>query len=147
MEIFVKLQGGKRLRPKFVRRLAENSATRDRLTSVTQPQDTEDDEEEAEEDEAPHHPFFEELSRNLKNRRKSHRNVCDTMLHEFLYPGQDKHWSSLEKMYRDKARTLTSAEKTEFSAVLKKFLKAVQVRRGRGPSVIIRVMLFILGLS
>jgi hypothetical protein len=71
------------------------------------------------------HAFFRALSAHVPNRRKAHRNVCDIFLHETLYPGQDKHWTSLETMYRDKAGTLSESEKTRFRTLLGRFHRAV----------------------
>jgi len=131
MDIFVKLQGGKSLTKTEVRaalggRLCEFVTD---LTSAAAGNDEEEDEE------APPsgHPFFSEV--NIRNSRKAHRNLCDVLLHEFLYPTQDKHWSSLETMYLDKATTLTSEEQNRFRRFLNQFYRAVQVSVNGEPRV------------
>jgi len=53
--------------------------------------------------------------------------MADIMVHEVLYPGEDKHWSSLESMYRDKSNTLTKNEKAQCRSQFKKFLKATTI--------------------
>ena len=122
MDIFVKLQGGKSLTKAEVR-----AALGGRLCEfVTELTSAGSRTEEEEDGDAPlsNHPFFREV--NIRDTRKAHRNLCDVLLHEFLYPGQDKHWSSLETMYLDKAVTLTEDEQTRFRKELNRFHKAVQ---------------------
>jgi hypothetical protein len=111
MEIFVMLQGGKSLTKTEIR-AALGGKLCDFVTELTGHGG------------ARRHPFFIELSRNLKNRRKAHRNVCDVLLHEHLYPGQDKHWTSLEKMYREKTTNLSASDRAGFSTTLRRFLRA-----------------------
>jgi Protein of unknown function DUF262 len=129
MDIFVKLQGGKALTKAEVRaalggRLADFVTD---LTSSVINSDTSSEEEE--EAIAPlQHPFFVEV--NIPNTRKGHRGLCDVLLHEFLYPGLDKHWSSLETMYLDKANTLTDDEKDRFRQMLNQFYRDVQMEIG-----------------
>jgi hypothetical protein len=135
MDIMVKLQGGKSMTKAVVRsalggRLCE--FVRDLTTSV-RPGGTDDDEA-ALEDERSRHAFFQEV--NMANSRKAHRNLCDVLLHESLYPGQDKHWSSLESMYLDKAGTLAEREKEQFRKELNRFYKDVQVKVGKERRII-----------
>lgn len=78
------------------------------------------------------HEFFRQLSSNLADRRKSHRNVCDILLHEFLFSGQDKHWTSLEQMYRDRADTFPARHQTAFSDSLTKFMRAASAPHNGG---------------
>jgi len=127
MDIFVKLQGGKPLTKTEVRG-ALGGRLCDFVTELTSPMILTDSDSEESEDTPSHHPFFAEV--NLRNTRKSHRNLCDVILHEFLYPGQDKHWSSLETMYLDKANTLTDDEKNKFRQALNKFYRDVQIEIG-----------------
>ena len=58
------------------------------------------------------HEFFRDIP--IKNSRKAHRGLCDVLLHEYLFPGQDKHWSSLESMYLQKSTNLTNAQREGF---------------------------------
>ncbi|MEK7466204.1 MAG: DUF262 domain-containing protein [Planctomycetota bacterium] len=129
MDIFVCLQRGKVL-TKTETRAALGGRLCNFVTKLTSaPRLTGEDEEDDEESPSESlHPFFKQV--NVRNSRKAHRNLCDVMLHEFLNPGQDKHWSSLESMYRDKAQTLTAADEDGFRTSLGKFLKAFQKGRG-----------------
>ena len=124
MEIFVMLQGGKSLTKTEVR-AALGGQLCDFVTDLTAgPLINPGDDEEEEREEAPapsKHPFFNALTPNLANRRKSHRNVADILLHEHLNPGQDKHWTSLETMYREKAHSLTTLQKSTFRTSLARF--------------------------
>jgi hypothetical protein len=123
-DIFVKLQGGKSLNKAEVRAALPGLVT-DFVSELTSASvEVGEDEEEEEESPPSQHPFFAEV--NLPNRRKAHRNLCDVLLHEHLYPGQDKHWSSLESLYLDKAHTLTQREKDRFRDDLNRFLEAVR---------------------
>jgi hypothetical protein len=124
MDIFIKLQGGKSLNKSEVR-AALGGKVCDFVTDLTSPSTatTEDDEDEIEP--SSHHPFFQQV--NLRNVRKAHRALCDVLLHEHLYPGVDKHWTSLETMYREKSISLTDRDKTNFSASLGKFQRACTV--------------------
>ncbi|MFM1830809.1 MAG: hypothetical protein RLZZ558_1149, partial [Planctomycetota bacterium] len=60
-----------------------------------------------------------------------HRNVCDVLLHEYLYPGKDKHWESLAQLYREKADQLTKGQEAEFVRILQSFLKQMETRVGK----------------
>lgn len=127
MDIFVMLQGGKSLTKTEVRAAlgGELCGFITELTSGTSVQDEESDEEEVSK-----HEFFQKLAKNMPNRRKAHRNMADIMVHEVLYPGEDKHWSSLESLYRDKSTTLTKNEKKLCRSQIKKFLSATTVTIG-----------------
>lgn len=127
-DIFVKLQGGKSLNKAEVRAALPGLVTDfvSELTSIPAELGETDDEEE--EEPPSRHPFFAEV--NIPNRRKAHRNLCDILLHEFLYPGQDKHWSSLESMYLDKSSTLTNRERDGYRTTLNRFYQDVQVQVG-----------------
>jgi hypothetical protein len=120
-DIFVRLQGGKSLTKTEIR-AALGGKICDFVTELTSPATIQD---ESDDEELPsQHPFFQKI--NIRNIRKQHRNLCDVLLHEYLYPGQDKHWTSLEQMYLEKAATLSENEKTEFKSLLGKFQKAVE---------------------
>lgn len=127
MDIFIKLQGGKSLTKTEVR-AALGGRICDFVTELTSPSiaTTEDDEEENEP--SSHHPFFAHV--NLRNVRKAHRNLCDVLLHEYLFPGLNKHWSSLEALYRDKSTTLTEGEKNGFRTKLGQFQRACSYTEG-----------------
>lgn len=114
MEIFVMLQGGKSLTKTEIR-AALGGKLCEFVSVMTQHRGS------------GRHAFFQELSRNLKDRRKSHRNVCDVLLHEVLYPGHDKHWTSLEKMYREKSDQFSAADRRELESQLNRFLRAVTI--------------------
>ncbi|MBN1572377.1 MAG: DUF262 domain-containing protein [Deltaproteobacteria bacterium] len=123
MDIFVKLQGGKPLNKTEIR-AALGGKLCNFVTEMTSKLTlTSDDIEEIETPSK--HPFFQKI--NIKNYRKAHRNLCDILLHEFVYPGQDKHWSSLETLYLDKSTTITDQEKRQFVKVLGQFQKAVEI--------------------
>lgn len=135
MEIFVRLQGGTPLNKAEVR-AALGGELCDFVSELTSPpapvtEDTELDE--PEELETTGHTLFKLLSRNLKNRRKSHRAICDYLLAEYLRPGEDKHWQSLLDLYREKATTLKQREREGFRVALTGFMNAclVQGRDGR----------------
>lgn len=123
MDIFVMLQGGKSLTKTEVR-AALGGELCEFVTNLTSPITISDDADDS--DEPPSkHSFFKDLNNNFPNRRKAHRNVCDILLHEILYQNQDKHWTSLETMYRDKMRGFTETQKTNFTTILGKFHRAV----------------------
>jgi len=125
-DIFVKLQGGKSLTKTEVRAALPGLVT-DFVSDLTIPP-TLVSEDDLEDEEAPgRHDFFSEIQ--IPNRRKAHRNICDILLHEFLYTGQDKHWSSLESLYLDKAQTLTETEMTRFRTSLSQFHRDVQIEK------------------
>jgi len=122
MDIFVKLQGGKSLTKTEIR-AALGGRLSEFVTELTDPGRIEiDDYDEI--IERSNHPFFQKI--NIKNVRKAHRNLCDILLHEYLYPNHDKHWSSLETMYYDKSTTLSEAEQDDFRRILGKFQRAVE---------------------
>jgi hypothetical protein len=125
MDIFVMLQGGKSLTKTEVR-AALGGKLCEFVTDLTSDVPSIDDE--SEEDIIPKHKFFIKLTKNIQNKRKAHRNMCDVLLHEFLYPNKDKHWSTLETMYRDKSKTLTESEMSEFRKLLSKFLKDFSIK-------------------
>lgn len=123
MDIFVKLQGGKSLTKTEVR-AALGGKLCDFVTELTSEVRMVIDE--SDEEELPsRHPFFQKV--NLRNIRKAHRNICDILLHEFFYTDQDKHWSSLEAMYFEKATTLTEDEQSRFRTILGRFQRAVEI--------------------
>jgi len=125
MDIFVRLQGGKSLN-KVEIRAALGGKLCDFVSSLTSSGSGQDEDEEDADAEPSQHPFFAQLAPNVRNTRKAHRNVCDVLLHEFLHPDSDKHWSSLESMYRDKASTFSEDEGTRFRTELGRFHRAVQ---------------------
>lgn len=121
MSIFVMLQGGKSLTKTEVR-AALGGKLCDFITEITT--DTKNADEENEElVNMPRNPFFKALTKNAANRRKSHRNIADILIHEMLYPNQDKHWSSLENMYQEKSNSLSDYDKKKFKTLLTTFLK------------------------
>jgi Protein of unknown function DUF262/HNH endonuclease len=123
-DIFVKLQGGKSLNKAEVRAALPGLVT-DFVSDMTAvPGNLGEGDDDQEEETPSRHPFFAEV--NVPNRRKAHRNLCDVLLHEYLYPGQDKHWSSLESMYLDKGGTLTPRERDGFRNELNRFHGDVQ---------------------
>lgn len=123
MDIFVRLQGGKSLTKTEVR-AALGGKLCDFVSELTSEPRMEI--EDFEEDDLPsQHPFFRDI--NIRNTRKAHRNLCDVLLHEFLYPRQDKHWSSLETMYLDKSATLTEDEQMKFRSILGRFHRSVRI--------------------
>ena len=124
MDIFAMLQGGKPLTKTEVR-AALGGELCDFVTELTT--DNSVQEEDSEVEEVSRHEFFNKLSKNMPNRRKAHRNMADIMIHEILYPGEDKHWSSLESMYRDKYSTLTKTEKETCRRTIKQFLQATTI--------------------
>lgn len=124
MDIFVKLQGGKSLNKTEVR-AALGGRLCDFVTELTEGTASVGTDDSDEEDVPLGHEFFKGI--NVRNVRKAHRNLCDVLLHEELYSGKDKHWSSLETMYRDKASTLTEEEKRRFRSSLTRFQRSVEV--------------------
>jgi hypothetical protein len=122
-DIFVKLQGGKSLNKAEVRAALPGLVTEFVSDLTAASVELGEDEDDAE-DLPARHQFFGEV--NVPNRRKAHRNLCDVLFHEFLYPGHDKHWSSLESMYLDKAATLTARERDGFRNELDRFYRDVQ---------------------
>jgi hypothetical protein len=133
MDIFVMLQGGKSLTKTEIR-AALGGKLCDFVTELTSDSSVieEDEEESSEQESFEKHEFFKLLSRNLRNTRKAHRNVCDIIIHEIVYPDKDKHWSSLEKMYMEKSKTLTDKEKLLSRGLLTNFTKAfTQVEKGK----------------
>lgn len=121
MDIFVRLQGGKSLTKTEIR-AALGGQVCDFVTELTSGGNVQDEENEEVPEERSNHQFFRELA--IRNSRKAHRNVCDILLHEYLSPGRDKHWSSLEALYRDKAATLSEKEKNGFRDSLSRFRRA-----------------------
>lgn len=120
MDIFVMLQGGKSLTKTEVRG-ALGGKLCEFITSLTSNSIRSDSDDESGVEEQSAHPFFVALASNLRNTRKSHRNVADILLHEFLNPGDDKHWSSLEAMYRDYSKKFDKRKQDQFSETLKRF--------------------------
>lgn len=127
MDIFVMLQGGKSLTKTEVR-AALGGEFCEFITELTSGPEVRDDEEEQATEEVSRHEFFKMLSKNMPNRRKAHRNMADIMVHEILQPGEDKHWSSLESLYRDKAHGLSKAERKHCQGQIKGFLQATTVQ-------------------
>ena len=130
MEIFVRLQGGTPLTKAEVR-AALGGELCDFVSELTSPlmPVTEDTElEDTDEPESSGHTFFRLLGRNLKNRRKSHRAVCDYLIAEYSRPGEDKHWQALLDLYREKATTLKPKEKEGFRTALTSFTNAALVQ-------------------
>ena len=134
MDIFVRLQGGKSLSKTEIR-AALGGKLCDFVSELTTDSIIENDDSD---DEIPKHKFFKLLSSNIPNRRKSHRNVADIMLHEYLYPNKNKHWSSLEGMYREKFSQFTDAEKNGFRKLLSCFQKSVSKQKDNGEKTIIK---------
>ncbi|RYG39306.1 MAG: DUF262 domain-containing protein [Burkholderiales bacterium] len=120
MDIFVMLQGGKPLTKTEVR-AALGGELCDFITELTSGTSIQDEESE---EEVSKHEFFQMLAKNMPNQRKAHRNMADIMVHEIMHPGEDKHWSSLENLYRDKAHGLSNKEKTRCRSQIKSFLQA-----------------------
>ncbi|GAA4735964.1 GmrSD restriction endonuclease domain-containing protein [Flavisolibacter ginsenosidimutans] len=120
MDIFVMLQGGKSLTKTEVR-AALGGKLCDFITELTSTSVSSDDE--TEEEPVPQHSLFKSLAKNVRNVRKAHRNIADVLVHEVLYPNQDKHWSSLEIMYRDKVKGLTETDKNKVRSLLNRFKK------------------------
>lgn len=121
MDIFIRLQGGKSLTKTEVR-AALGGKLCEFVTGLTSA-GGEKQEQDAEEDESvSHHKFFQQV--NVRNVRKAHRNLCDVLLHEYLYPGKNKHWASLDALYRDKSQTLSEADQRGFKKSLERFRKA-----------------------
>jgi hypothetical protein len=54
------------------------------------------------------------------------------LLHEHLFPGTNKHWSSLEAMYREKSESLSDAYEATFTQRLAQFLKACSFQDKNG---------------
>jgi hypothetical protein len=129
MSVFVMLQGGKSLTKTEVR-AALGGRLCDFITELTLKEHVINEEEDEETQELPKNLFFKALAENLSNRRKAHRNVADVLLHEYLYPDKDKHWSSLQAMYQDKSDTLTQSEKAAFKIFLNKFHKETTIKAG-----------------
>jgi hypothetical protein len=126
MDIFVKLQGGKSLTKTEVR-AALGGKLCDFVSHLTSGTRIIGEEDESEEEEPPaRHPFFRKLV-NVRNIRKAHRNICDILLHEYLYPDQDKHWTNLQSMYFERARTLTDNEQADFKTTLGRFQRSVEI--------------------
>jgi hypothetical protein len=124
MDVFIKLQGGKSLTKTEVRAALGGNVC-DFVTELTgSPVATTDDDED-EDEPSSHHDFFKKV--NVRNVRKAHRNLCDVLLHEHLFPGTNKHWSSLENLYRDKMTSLLSTEKESFKNRLQQFQNACTV--------------------
>lgn len=121
-DIFIKLQGGKSLTKSEIRSAYPGLVT-DFVTELTSPPSnlTED---ENENDDVSGHPFFDEV--NISKRNKGDRALCDMLLHEHLYPGKNKHWTSLESLYIDKKESLSLREKDGFVSSLQKFFINVQ---------------------
>jgi hypothetical protein len=120
------LQGGKSLTKAEVR-AALGGKLCDFITLITTDKKSIEDENE-EIVEIPKNPFFKALAKNTPNRRKSHRNIADLLIHEFFYSNQDKHWLSLENMYQEKADSLSESDKKKFKILLNSFLKDVTVK-------------------
>lgn len=125
MDIFIRLQGGKSLTKTEVR-AALGGRVCDFVTELTSPPAASSDDDESEVEPSSHHPFFKQV--NVRNVRKAHRNLCDVLLHEHLSPGTNKHWSSLEAMYREKAQSLSDSERSTFKTRLGQFMRACSFR-------------------
>jgi hypothetical protein len=116
MDIFIKLQGGKSPTKNEVRS-ALGGLLCDYVTELTGPPIATDSSDEEEDEPTSHHPFFQQV--NLRNTRKAHRNLCDVLLHEYLNPGQNKHWSSsLRHCRRLKAAPAAAKERLSNFVVL-----------------------------
>jgi hypothetical protein len=126
MDMFSRLQWGKSLTNAEVR-AALGGRLCEFVTELTGGSINTGDSE-AEPDEAPAgHKFFREIDTNIRNTRKAHRNLCDILLHEYLNPDTDKHWSTLDSMYRDKRSAFPEASKKGFRGTLAKFMKSVEM--------------------
>ena len=133
MDIFIKLQGGKSLTKTGVR-AALGGRVCDFVTELTSPATSKSESDDEEDEPNSHHQFFRQV--NIRNVRKAHRNLCDVMLHEQLFPGKNKHWAALDALYRDKAKSLTDREMAQFKTTLERFRKACLVPVG-GRSVLL----------
>ena len=125
-DIFVKLQGGKSLTKTEIRAALPGRVTDFVSDLASPPLPIVDDDDDEPVPPPNRHRFFSEIA--ASNRRKGHRNICDVLLHEFLYPGRDKHWSSLESMYLEKASTLSKREMEGFRKSLSRFHRAVRIQ-------------------
>lgn len=121
-DIFVKLQGGKSLTKTEIRAALPGELT-DFVTSLTTVRASESDDDDDDDEGEFGHEFFKGIP--IRNSRKAHRGLCDVLLHEYLYPGQDKHWSSLESMYLQKSSNLTNAQREGFLNQLEGFRRAI----------------------
>ncbi|GAB3930303.1 GmrSD restriction endonuclease domain-containing protein [Larkinella terrae] len=121
MDIFVMLQGGKSLTKTEVR-AALGGKLCDFITELTAYSTPNEEDESG--ISAPKNAFFKALSKNVKNTRKALRNIGDIIVHEIFYPNQDKHWTSLESMYREKARHLSENDKSLVYKTLENFRKS-----------------------
>ena len=79
MDVFVRLQGGTPLTKAEVR-AALGTEVAIFVGDLTKSKATVTDDEELEEDSTGGHPFFASLGAHYRNRRKSHRQVCDQLL-------------------------------------------------------------------
>jgi len=134
MDIFIRLQGGKCLSKTEIR-AALGGKVCDFITELTSGITITVD---GDDEEIPEHKFFTLISSNIKNTRKAHRNIADIMFHESLYPNKNKHWTSLEGMYREKSNILTTSNKDEFRGFLNSFQKSVTIDLGNGNQGIIK---------
>lgn len=128
MSIFVMLQGGKSLTKTEVR-AALGGKLCDFVTELTSKDLESDDDTDDEIPTLPKNHFFKALSLNLANRRKSHRNVADVLIHEYFYPDTDKHWSSLQTMYQEKSTTFHEKDKKEFKLLLSQFNRDLTIKK------------------
>ena len=122
MDIFLRLQGGKCLTKTEIR-AALGGKVCDFVTKLTSGCNVET---EGGETHIPNHDFFRLIEKNIKNKRKQHRNIADWLLHEYLYPNKNKHWQSLESMYKDKAVSLQTRQEVQFCSLLNKFIKDIR---------------------
>lgn len=124
MDVFVRLQSGKSLTKTEIR-AALGGRVCDFVTELTTDVSFASEDEGDESVPLSRHAFFLSLTPHLPNRRKAHRNVADVLLAEYFKSGSDKHWTSLEALYREKAETLTDREKSSFSDLLSRFNRDV----------------------
>ena len=103
------------------------------VTELTASRAPATEDEEREEEVTGGHPLFAALAAHYQNRRKSHRQVCDQLLNEYLAGRQeadfnlDHHWETLTSLYR--TYQLTRAERTGFRAELGSFKRRFTVNR------------------
>jgi hypothetical protein len=121
-DIFIKLQGGKSLTKAEIRSAYPGLVTEFVTELTSAPSNLSGDEDEN--DQVSGHPFFDEV--NISKRNKGDRALCDMLVHEHLYPGVNKHWTSLESLYIDKKESLSTRERDEFRTKLQKFYLNVQ---------------------
>ncbi len=131
MDVFVRLQSGSPLNKAEVRG-ALGTEVAQFVTELTHSKAPATEDEDLEEDSSAGHPFFASLGVHYRNRRKSHRQVCDQLLNEYLNGDTeadfnlDHHWETLTGLYRTYA--MKAQERAGFRAELTSFRKAFMVQ-------------------